>query len=35
MDAQTTLAQARNAFADGLIRYRVAVANLQTITGAF
>ena len=35
VDAQTTLAQARNAFGDGLIRYRVAVANLQTITGAF
>ena len=35
VDAQTTLAQARNAFADGLIRHRVAVANLQTITGAF
>jgi len=35
VDAQTTVAQARNALADGLIRYRVAVANLQTITGAF
>ena len=34
-DAQTTLAQARNAYDDGLTRYRVAVANLQTLTGAF
>ena len=34
-DAQTTLAQARNAYDDGLVRYRVAVANLQTLTGAF
>jgi outer membrane protein TolC len=34
-DAQTTLAQARNAHDDGLTRYRVAVANLQTLTGAF
>jgi outer membrane protein TolC len=35
VDAQTTLAAARNALADGLMRYRLAVANLQTITGAF
>ena len=34
-DAQTTLTQARDAFSDGLVRYRVAVANLQTLTGAF
>ncbi|HLJ13247.1 MAG TPA: TolC family protein [Bryobacteraceae bacterium] len=34
-DAQTTLAVARNAFADGLARYRVALANLQTLTGRF
>ena len=34
-DAQTTLAQARNAYDDGLVRYRVAVAGLQTLTGAF
>jgi len=33
--AQTTLVQARNALADGLIRYRAAIANLQTLTGAF
>jgi outer membrane protein TolC len=35
VDAQTTLTQARNARADGLARYRLALANLQTLTGAF
>jgi outer membrane protein TolC len=35
VDAQTTLAQARNAYDDGLVRRRLARANLQTITGAF
>ena len=35
VDAQNTLAQARNAFDDGQERYRVAVANLQTLTGNF
>lgn len=35
VDAQTTLAQARNAYDDGLSRSRVAIANLQTLTGAF
>ena len=35
VDAQTTLVQARNALGDGLVRYRVALANLQTLTGAF
>jgi len=35
VDAQTTLAQARNAYDDGLVRYRVAVADLQTLTGNF
>ncbi len=34
-DAQSTLAQARNAYADGLVRYRLAVANVQTLTGIF
>ncbi len=34
-DAQTTLTQARNAADDGLVRYRVAIATLQTLTGAF
>ena len=33
VDAQTTLNQARNAYDDGLARYRVAIANLQTLTG--
>jgi outer membrane protein TolC len=33
VDAQTTLAQARNAVDDGLVRYRVAMANLQALTG--
>ena len=35
VDAQSTLAQARNAHADGLVRYRVALADLQTLTGSF
>jgi outer membrane protein TolC len=35
VDAQSTLAQARNASDDGLFRYRLALANLQTLTGAF
>jgi outer membrane protein TolC len=35
VDAQSTLAQARNAYDDGLSRYRLALANLQTLTGAF
>ncbi len=35
VDAQSTLALARNAYADGLARYRVALANLQTLTGHF
>jgi outer membrane protein TolC len=33
VDAQNTLAQARNAYDDGLVRYRVAIANLQSLTG--
>ena len=33
VDAQTTLIQARNALDDGMVRYRLAVANLQTLTG--
>jgi outer membrane protein TolC len=35
VDAQNTLAQARNAYDDGLVRYRVGLAALQTLTGAF
>jgi outer membrane protein TolC len=33
VDAQNTLVQARNAVADAQVRYRVAVAELQTLTG--
>jgi outer membrane protein TolC len=33
VDTQTTLVQARNAYDDGLVRSRVALANLQTLTG--
>ena len=35
VDAQSTLALARNAYDDGLVRYRVALAGLQTLTGRF
>ncbi len=35
VDAQSTLAAARNALDDGLERYRIAVASLQTLTGNF
>lgn len=35
VDAQNTLTQARNAYDDGQARFRVAVANLQTLTGNF
>jgi outer membrane protein TolC len=35
VDAQNTANQARIAFDDGLVRYRVALANLQTLTGTF
>ena len=35
VDAQSTLTQARNAYDDGLVRYRVALAQLQTVTGTF
>lgn len=35
VDAQNTLTQARNAYDDGQSRYRVSVANLQTLTGNF
>ncbi|MBS1874626.1 MAG: TolC family protein [Acidobacteria bacterium] len=33
VDAQSTAAQARNAYDDGVVRSRVALANLQTLTG--
>jgi outer membrane protein TolC len=35
VDAQATLALARNAYDDGLARYRIALAALQTLTGRF
>ena len=35
VDAQTTLTQARNAYDDALVRYRTALASLQTVTGNF
>lgn len=35
VDAQNTLTQARNAYDDGQSRYKVAIANLQTVTGTF
>ncbi len=33
VDAQSTLVAARNAHTDGLARYRVALANIQSLTG--
>jgi outer membrane protein TolC len=33
VDAQSTVSQARNAYDDGLSRYRVIFANIQTLTG--
>ena len=33
VDAQTTAAQANSAYQDGAVRYRVGLANLQTLTG--
>jgi outer membrane protein TolC len=33
VDAQTSFAQANNNYEDGAVRYRVALANLQTLTG--
>jgi len=35
VDAQNTLTQASNAADDGQARFRIAVANLQTLTGTF
>ena len=34
VDAQSTLVDARNALDDGLVRYRIALGQLQTLTGA-
>jgi outer membrane protein TolC len=35
VDAQTALIQARNAYDDGMVRYRLAIGNLETLTGNF
>jgi len=35
VDAQNTLTLAQNAFGDGQVRFRTAIANLQTLTGTF
>ncbi len=35
VDAQTAVTQARNGYDDGILRYRLALSNLQTLTGAF
>ena len=35
VDAQNTLTQARNAYDDGMLRYQLALAELQTLTGSF
>jgi len=35
VDAQNTLTLAQNAMGDGQVRFRVAVANLETLTGSF
>lgn len=35
VDAQSSARDARNALDDGLARYRMAIGNLQTLTGAF
>jgi outer membrane protein TolC len=35
VDAQTTANQARSAYNDGLVRYRIALLTLQTMTGNF
>ena len=35
VDGQNTLTQARNLYDDGQVRFQVALANLQTLTGSF
>jgi outer membrane protein TolC len=35
VDAHSSVRDARNAMDDGLVRYRVSIGNLQTLTGAF
>jgi hypothetical protein len=33
VDAESTMVGAQNALEDGTVRYAVAIANLQTLTG--
>ena len=35
VDAQNTITLASNAYGDGQVRFRVALANIQTLTGKF
>ena len=35
VDAQTALSASQNALSDGLVRHRLAINNLQTLTGTF
>jgi outer membrane protein TolC len=35
VDAQNTLTLAQNSLGDGQVRFRTAIANLQTLTGKF
>ena len=35
VDAQSIVADARNAYDDGLTRYRLALANIETLTGRY
>jgi outer membrane protein TolC len=35
VDAQTQVIQSRNAYDDALVRYRIGLSNLQTLTGSF
>ena len=35
VDAQNTLTASQNALGDGQVRFRVAIANLQTLSGKF
>lgn len=35
VDAQTSFIQTRNAYDDSMVRYRVGIGNLQTLTGTF
>jgi hypothetical protein len=35
VDAQSTASLSRSAYDDGLVRYRVSLAAVQSLTGAF